>query len=49
MCVRVRVFFFLFVVLPFFAAPSLLAKKFLLLTSVISVIYVILYKTLYSR
>ena len=49
MCVRVRVFFFLFVVLPFLAAPSLLAKEFLVLTSVINVIDVILYKTLYSR
>ena len=48
-CVCVRVFFFLFLVLPFLAAPSLLAEEFLLLTSVISVIYVILYKTLYSR
>ena len=46
MCVCVRVFFFLFLVLPFLAAPSLLAEEFLLLTSVISVIYVILYKTL---
>ena len=48
-CVCARVFFFLFLVLPFLAAPSLLAEEFLLLTSVISVIYVILYKTLYSR
>ena len=48
-CVCVRVVFFLFLVLPFLAAPSLLAEEFLLLTSVISVIYVILYKTLYSR
>ena len=48
-CVCARVFFFLFLVLPFLAAPSLLAEEFLLLSSVISVIYVILYKTLYSR
>ena len=45
-CARFLLPFFSFTLL---AAPSLLAEEFLLLTSVISVIYVILYKTLYSR